>query len=139
MTKPKILSYIALTIILFLSACSSVTRVEQPLQTEYIELQNPNTIGQTFVARFDGLDGINLYLKPKENNIGEIILHIKTGPQASQDIGISKINIKEIEDPGYYQFKFSPINNSSQEYYIYIWNPGRGQQFKPVSPRLLPI
>ncbi len=101
-----------------ISGCVTVKGQDQSVFShQNILLQNNQTVGQTFVALNDGLDGIEVYLSPGEQSKGEIRLHIRTDPNAESDIVNSIIPLEEVTEPGFYRFSFDPIEKSRQQYY----------------------
>jgi len=68
------------------------------------------TIGQTFVANYGGLTGIYFYLSPKSSGNGKIRLHLRSEPQAVDDLAVSSnvLSIEAVNAPGYYGFFVPP-------------------------------
>jgi hypothetical protein len=61
--KPKkVLVFIFLLFIL--SGCAAYTMSEQPAHPDTVRISQENSLGQSFVACFDGLQGISLFIKP---------------------------------------------------------------------------
>ena len=56
------------------TGCSSVVKAEQPAVFDSVVLSESNSVGQSFYARFDGLNGIEIYLEALEAGQGEIQL-----------------------------------------------------------------
>ncbi len=54
----------AILILLILTACAPLVKIEQPTRTGFIHLEAGRRLGQTFTGRYNGLEGISLYLKP---------------------------------------------------------------------------
>jgi len=103
-----------------LSGCSQIEKIEQPVQNLDFLLNGETTIGQTFVARFDGLSGVTLFLKPEEFNRGDLIFHLRESPEATTDIRIVLKPIQNFESPGFYKFNFSPLDSSKNRYYYFF-------------------
>ncbi|MBE3038980.1 MAG: hypothetical protein IMZ62_09245 [Chloroflexi bacterium] len=80
------------------------------------------TIGQTFVAKYDGLAGIYFYLSPQKTGNGEIRLHLRSAPQAADDLAVSlnTLAVDALKAPGYYGF-FVPAQASSNQKYYYAF------------------
>lgn len=100
-----------------LTACAPVINKEQTNQTEWLTLEQGNTIGQTFVASYDGLSGIQISVTPLFAGSGIIYLHLRTDPVSNTDIANSETSISNINSPGIYSFNFTPQNNSRRLYY----------------------
>lgn len=114
---------------LLLSSCTQWVRTEQPASLEWSTLSAGQTIGQTFVAKYDGLEGIYFYLSPQKTGDGEIRLHIRSGPQTADDLAVSlnTLSIDAVKAPGYYGFFIPAQVSSNQDYfYAYLEVTGRG-------------
>jgi hypothetical protein len=103
---------------LMLSGCAGWVRPEQASVSASIPLSADQTVGQTFVARYDGLSGIYFYLSPSAGS-GMIRLHLRSNPQAKSDLALSvnSLSQNEVTSPGYYGFYIPPQNSSNQQYY----------------------
>ena len=73
------------TLAIILSGCGAYTKIEQAAHPELVRISQENQLGQSFVARYDGLQGISLFLKPGQDSSGELTLSIfekSDSPQA---------------------------------------------------------
>ncbi|HET9224772.1 MAG TPA: hypothetical protein VFO07_19825, partial [Roseiflexaceae bacterium] len=105
---------------LILVGCGSTIGREQiaPTAPKSVTLENGHTIGQTFVARSDGLAGIELYIIPKLTGDGEISLHLRSSPQDSVDLATTSLPLAQDARPGFYRFSFAPQSDSrGHDYY----------------------
>jgi hypothetical protein len=109
------LRWIALT--LFLAGCAPLVVPTQSLDTTYAILQPETTLGQTFVATYDGLSGIDLNLSPEIGGSGDLVLHLRSDPDAQNDLASARLAIETIDAPGSYRFSFEPLTNSRRQYY----------------------
>jgi hypothetical protein len=120
---------IVVLISLLLSGCTQTVRTEQPEVLDWGLLSDEQTIGQSFVAEYNGLTGIYFYLSPHNTGNGEIRLHLRSAPLAKSDLAVSEnvLTIKAVNNPGYYGF-FVPTQGSSnnQYYYAYLEIAGSG-------------
>lgn len=117
------------TCILFLSllsACAPVIGKTQSAQTEWFPLGQGITIGQTFIAYYDGLSGIKFTLAPLAPGTGIIRLHIRTDPQSTTDISTSSLPVTKVSAAGNYSFVFTPQSTSRRQYY-YVYLDIRGE------------
>ena len=114
----KILLF-SILISLLLSGCAQLIGTEQPSVSDWEELAAGDTIGQTFVAKYDGLTGIYFYLSPQKPGNGKIRLYLRSGPQAQDDLSVSanSLNIGSVTAPGYYGFFVPALTSSNQKYY----------------------
>ena len=114
---------------LFLSGCSLWVETEQPAVVDWGTLAAGQSMGQTFVAKYDGLAGVSFYLAPQEAGNGEIRLHLRSAPQASDDLAVSAntLSVEAVKAPGYYSFFFTTQATSNQKYYYaYLELTGSG-------------
>lgn len=124
----KNLMFLALAA-LFLSGCAQLIRTEQPAVVDWETLAAGQTIGQTFVAKYDGLVGIYFYLAPLQTGNGEIKLHLRLAPQDMQDLAVSvnTLQVDSVKTPGYYGFYVSAQAASNQKYYYaFLESTGSG-------------
>jgi len=83
------------------------------------------TVGQTFLARYNHLDRIDVFLGTfARPNTQEVIFHLQTAPDASDDIFRLSFNASEVEDYAYRSFTFPPIPDSAgRTFYFYLESP----------------
>ena len=108
-----------LALVLSLTGCSDFVdqdqrRVEPGSE---VTLEPGHPVGQTFVARHGGLDGVEVWLKPGENNQGEIQLCLRAEPQAEDDLVTATLPLAQVTEPSFYRFSFSPLSDSHGEYF----------------------
>jgi hypothetical protein len=121
---------ILLFLVFIITSCSPFIRTEQSSRSNTIVLQPGHSVGQTFTARYNGLESIILYLEPGENNQSSINLYLRTSPQSSEDLRFSSLQTKQIKKTGNFTFQFSPIEDSTlSSYYLFIKNQGE----EPIS------
>src|SRR3990172_3760644 len=108
---------------LSLAACASIEASEKlridDLQS--VRLEAGETVGQTFVARQAGLDGIEIYLSPLKPGGGEIRLHLRADPQATFDLAEGYLPLPRVSVPAFYRFSFAPQRDSRQRYYYVLF------------------
>jgi len=105
--------------LLLLSSCTSSITQGSTAPTEYTLLRNDQTLGQTSVADFDGLEAITLYLKPAGDQRGTLNLTLRENPIDNEIFRTAKISLADVINEGEYPFTFQSIQNSNQhEYYL---------------------
>ncbi len=114
---------------LFITGCSDFVDHDQitivPEQT--LVLDSNNTVGQTFVARHGGLNGIELWLKSQPGSTGVLRLYLQPEPNSPSNLAIAELSLETIEDPGFYRFSFPPDNSSHGVYrYVFLELEGSG-------------
>jgi uncharacterized membrane protein len=107
---------------LTITACAPVIGKTQPAQTEWLILGPEGSIGQTFVANYDGLSGIQVALAPHTQGTGKINLHLRADAQSTTDIATSSLSISKVNSTGNYSFFFDPQNISRRKYYYVIFD-----------------
>lgn len=128
MTKRAIiilLSVIILTCTL-LSGCIEIKGVDQVRHDKPIEeIYGSKTVGQTFVSAQPSLDRIDILLATyARTNTKDIIFHLRSFPNSTNDIVSIVVNAKNISDNQYHRFSFKPIPNcKGKTYYFFIESP----------------
>ena len=113
----KLYNLVLLLVLLTLTGCSSIEKIEQPLTSDLTTLSNENMIGQTYVARYDGLDGFQIYVEPDPEAQGTAQLQLSEGPEESNVLRTVTIDLADVTSPGYLHFQFLPVKDSNQKYY----------------------
>ena len=119
----KLYNLVLLLILLTLVGCSSIEKIEQPLISDFATLSNEKTIGQTYVARYDGLDGFLIYVEPEPGAQGVVHLQLSEGPEENNVLRTATIDLADISSPGYIHFQFPPVKDSTQKYYYIRLQP----------------
>lgn len=103
-----------------LSGCAGLVNTEQPSAVNWETLSAAQTVGQTFVAKYDGLAGVYFYLSPQATGNGKIKMRLQSGPQEGNDLATSMntLSIDAVKSSGYYGF-FIPAQASSNQKYYY--------------------
>ncbi len=109
-----------------LSGCStdSLTETATPARTDAALTVVPGgtTIGQSFVARHAGLQGVDVYLAADGlSGTGRLTLHVRRSALTEADLRGSQISLQLPASPGWYHFAFSPMFEShGQPYYFFV-------------------
>ena len=117
MVKPwKVVTFLLLAILL--GGCGTYIRSEQPARPTFLRLVAGSKIGQTFQARFDGLEGVSVYLEPIQPVSGEINLRIfQRGDE--EPIHTAVIQASEIAGADFVEFSFPPLPDSAADDFIF--------------------
>jgi hypothetical protein len=120
---------IALVLVLGLAGCTpSMVPVQSAVVGVDVALRRGQTVGQTFVARQDGLDGIEIFMTLATPAAGEIRLHLRSTPQSSTDLAVATFLLDQVGAPAFYRFSFSPQSHSRGEaYYVLLDLLGDGE------------
>jgi hypothetical protein len=121
--------WLILFLALFSTGCSSVVKAEQPAVLDSVVLNDANSVGQTFNAHFNGMDGVEVYLEPLEAGNGEIQLILRDGPQG-QELGRASLSMREISAPGFYRFPLPVQAGSNQQSYYLLLRAQGACSFK---------
>ncbi|MFU8771537.1 MAG: hypothetical protein ACNA8H_03845 [Anaerolineales bacterium] len=96
-------------------------------RTDFINFHAGESLGQTFTARYRGLSGIQLFLKPGEGSQGTLLFNVHPGSQDAQVIVSANLDVGDVQTPDYYRFLFEPQSSSyNQDYYFTIEFQGEG-------------
>lgn len=128
MRKSILSAIIFFGFLISLSGCSPVVSHDQPQQFGQVLLQDGDKAGQSFVAKHDGLMAVGVYIDPGSDSRG--VLNFRLTTPSDQPVLSEKVSIPldQIKTPGYYNFYFSPITNSSwQPYRFTLEFEGRGE------------
>jgi hypothetical protein len=108
--------------LLLLTGCSDfVDRDQTTLAPERAVILEPgHTVGQTFVARHGGLNGVEFWLEVQPGSVGILRLHLRPEPQSSTDLALAELPLNSITVPGFYRFSF-PADNRSHSAYRYAF------------------
>jgi hypothetical protein len=104
-------------LLLALAGCAAIVSDTQTLSTTYAVLQPGTLLGQTFVATQDGLSGIEFNLAPELEGSGEVLLHLRSDPDAQDDLATARLDTQSINSAGNYRFTFDPQEHSRRQYY----------------------
>src|SRR3990170_5181114 len=97
--SPKNLLLLAI-LTLVIASCAPLVRHEGPPRVEYSQLREGNTFGQSFLARYRGLMGVAVYLKPSGDTNGKLTLHLRAGPDDNADFAVAELSLTETSTPG---------------------------------------
>lgn len=105
--------------ILFLSGCSPFVDSDQTWRDEAIEivLKPGATVGQTFVARHSGLNGIEVWLAPAQAGQGNLRLSLMAEPGDRNLLASVALPVASITRPGFYRFPLPLLRDSHSRYY----------------------
>ncbi len=104
-----------------LTGCTPRVQPVQSSQTDLVELDAQHPVGQTFVARYAGLSGIQVYLSPNQVGDGRVALHLRSEPGAEEDLATVVMPLNQVTQAKYYRFDFPSLSNSNQKYYYAWW------------------
>lgn len=108
---------------LALTGCNSLVDRDQPAVNREIAsvlLTADQSVGQTFVARHGGLDGVEFWLALQPGSRGTLRAHLRAEPQASLDLAQATLSLEQVTTPGFYRFSF-PQDNHSRGVYRYVF------------------
>lgn len=91
-----------------------------------LTLESSGSLGQTFVARYDGLQGIVLYLAPNQAG-GVLELHLRSNPNDTTDLAAAVLPLDQVIEQGHYYLSFEPQSASQgKDYFILLKITGQG-------------
>ena len=121
----KILSIFVFALIL--SSCAGFTRSEQPARPDLTRIGQNQKLGQSFIARYDGLELISVFIKPVQDSTGDVTLSLYEEIDSIQPKRSSSLLSSDIKVPGRINFQFDPIQKSAGEgYYFELEFNGEG-------------
>jgi len=105
-----------------LSGCASfIEQAQMRFDPEtQVAVTAEQSVGQTFVARHDGLESISLWLTGESPAGVELMLHLRTAPQAAENLRSAHLVIDPGVVHGWYRFDFTPVADSQNQYYYAV-------------------
>ena len=120
---------------IFSTGCSSIVKAEQPAVLDSVVLSENNSVGQTFNARFDGMNGVVIYLEPLKSGDGDIRLQLKPNALDSNNLAVVSLPVTEISEPGFIQFNLPlQAQSNQQNYYLLLRVIGSGSVRVATAP-----
>ena len=88
-------------------------------------VQGSTTVGQAFVAPFDGLYRIDVYVGPgAQANKANLLFHLRAAPGATQDLRFGALSASSVKGEGWMEFQFPSIPDSGgKSYFLLIESP----------------
>jgi hypothetical protein len=121
--------------ILLTAGCSSFSKVEQPQISLFHSLDTKTTIGQTSLARYDGLHSVSVYLQPEIPGNGDIRLTILDSPTSELPLAQAAIAGATVSQPDTYTFTFPPLANTTlKDIYFLLEYGGNGRFGVGIAP-----
>ncbi len=121
--------FLALILPLFLTGCSDfIDRDQTSVAPEMaLTLEPGHTVGQTFVTRHGGLNGVEVWLEPEPGATGRLLLHLRADPQSAADLAVATLPLEQVTAPDFYRFSFPPDSRSHGVYrYAFLELEGAG-------------
>ena len=84
--------------LVLLTGCSDfVDRDQTALAPELAVILEPgHAVGQTFVARHGGLNGVEFWLEVPPGSVGVLRLHLRPEPQSSTDLAVAELPLERV-------------------------------------------
>ncbi|MEO8286630.1 MAG: DUF2142 domain-containing protein [Chloroflexota bacterium] len=125
-----LLSLLLLGIVLWTGYSTAVNRRYEALNNTSGEILAGGSVGQTFVARYNNLDSVDVrigtYGRQADPSRATLVLHLRADPSSQTDIATATLppSVVLVEN-GWYRFTFAPIGNSKgKPYYVQVDSPG---------------
>lgn len=108
--------------IFLLSGCAPLVDPDQIGADPGFEvlLQAGGTIGQTFVARHSGLNGVEIWLAPAQAGPGDLRLSLMAEPADRNLLASAALPVASITGPGFYRFPLPLLPDSHSRYYYAV-------------------
>lgn len=115
---------------LALTSCQSLVDKDQTAinrELAPVLLTAGQSVGQTFVARHGGLNGVEFWLEPQPGSRGTLRAHLRAEALASNDLAQATLPLEQVTAPGFYCFSFPQDNHSHGVYrYVFLELEGTG-------------
>jgi hypothetical protein len=103
-----------------LAGCSPLVKADQTYTGVFVPLDRENNLGQTLVARYDGLQAVTLQLKPGSDRRGILVLNLRSSPQSDDNLATATLPLEMVVADGSYSLGFTPQKDSTQRYYYVL-------------------
>jgi hypothetical protein len=131
MRREIVFIWLALALGVAVVVYSALAQIQMPVEgqdthSELVgQLVGGETAGQTFLARYNHLYRIDLFMSTYARpNTQPIVFHLKKAPDAPDEIFQLSFNAGEVKDYAYHSFTFPPVPDSAgQTYYFYLESP----------------
>ncbi|MCC7129742.1 MAG: hypothetical protein B6D39_06775 [Anaerolineae bacterium UTCFX2] len=120
----------AYLIVIFLAGslcgCSAdIVKTEQPLQSSRVIQSRAHAIGQSFTARYAGLQGFRVLADAPDSSDGAILLHLRANPPETADLRTATISLDDLSQAGEHTLRFTPLPDSAgADYFLEFETPG---------------
>lgn len=132
---PARLILTALLLPLLAGGCAPLVRGEQPAGPERTLLTSSESLGQTFLARYAGMSGVEIYLEPEASGDGQLLLRLRSGAQPGNELAWAELPLSEIDEPGFFRFRLPTQPGSArQDYFASLELQGNGSAWAGSAP-----
>lgn len=108
-----VVAVLVLTLVGISKSVEDVRTVQSEHSDTVGELLSSNTVGQTFVAEYDGLSSVEVLLATyARGNSGLLIFHLRSSLDAT-DLVTFTFDAANVRDNAYYVFEFPPLPDSA--------------------------
>lgn len=131
MRREIVFIWLALALGLVVVAYSVLNQIQMPVEGQDThtdlagQIVGGETVGQTFLSRYNHLHRVDIFMGTYARpNTREVIFHLKTAPEAPDDVFALSFNASDVEDYGYHSFAFPPIPDSAgRAFFFYVESP----------------
>ena len=121
--------------LLLLSGCAPMIKNDQPDHTGWLTLGSEHSLGQTFTARYAGLQGIAILLEPETASDVSLELNLYDYDQRDTPLRTAIIHFDTLEPASFQRFNFGNIPLSNQvDYYLRLSLQGTGKMKVGTGP-----
>ena len=123
-----ILALVTLIVIITLSACSPIVFDEQAVVDDFAKLDYENTLGQSFIAKYGGLNQVQIKVNPQDATQGRLIVSLYEG-YVTDHVLISRnsIPLTKFANRQEYDFHFpTQLHSTNNLYYLDLAITGEG-------------
>ncbi len=112
---------------LLLAGCAPLVQAPQPAVEQWLPVQAGASLGQTFVANYDGLQAVLVLLEPETPGEGTLTLSLYPDLYSATKLGSASLSLQDVTESGPYRFDFPALVGSNQQYiYALIEVEGSG-------------
>lgn len=113
--------------LLLISACAPVVKNDQPQHTGWITLDSEHSLGQTFTARYAGLEGIAFLIEHDTPSDARLELNLFLNEDRTTQINSAVLTLSPSTVPGFERFLLgNTALSNGQDYYARLTMQGEG-------------
>lgn len=118
MNHRRTIKLTVLLLVMFLAASCALLPPEEPTFPVTVNLTSDREIGQSFIARRDGLNGIRLFITPIERWPESLIISLYDSPEAEAPLWQGTAEVPPGLSPGWFTLPIETQRDSAGAYYF---------------------
>jgi hypothetical protein len=93
---------------------------EQVYATEVVDIADHLVVGQSFVARLSGLEGLEIKIAQDQVEDLNLILYLRSSSESAESLRLSSVLVSSLRSGDWVRFPFEPLSNSQDQLYYFV-------------------